>query len=342
MFNSLNKYLSDIKEDITVFGRTSFGEGGELRLSWSASGFGVKFVGSAVAVFLHPYPDYEESEGMYASLKLEIDGVGHKSAVTRDSRIVFADGLEDGEHTLRLFRASAGDEVVRVSAIQVVGAAPAILPYRPEYNFRLEILGDSITCGYGAFRGIRTGYTCFEEDATASYGFLASEYLGAELRLVSVSGLGLVKSCSGSTVTRFIDFFKRSERRPESRPHDFTSWQPDVLVINGGTNDAGSGTVSDADFEKGIKELYSFARSVYPEAHILFFYGAMGHVYRKVYEKTVGVLAQKDDRVSLKIVDTVSEEKNEVAVASHPSVIGQKRLGKELTEELDRILSDLE
>ena len=340
MFKSLNVGLKSIEDKITLLGRTAFGEEGELRLSWSASGFCMKFVGAAVALSVLPYlsANGDDESKRYVSVKLEIDGVAHKSCVSSERELIFADGLEDTEHILRIFKVSESDEPLRLSEIQVVGAAPTVLPYKPEYNFKMEVVGDSITCGYGAYRAISTGFSAFEEDATVCYAHLAAERMGAELRLISYSGKGFIRDCGGSNSNRFIDFFRRSERTDGFSLHDFTAWQPDVLVINGGTNDAGRNMVSDGEFREGVVEFYRFARSVYPKAKILFFYGAMRHTYSDVYSELVSELRKTDPNVYYRLVGTVDAEKNEVAVSGHPSFIGQRRLGEELVLELSSIL----
>ena len=332
MFTSLNLDIKEIKNDITVFGRTRFGDAGELRLSWSASGFGVRFSGAAIAVFTVPY----ESDS-YVSVKFEIDGVPHKACIKTGADIIFADGLEDGEHTFRLFRASEGDVPLQVKSLQVVGANPQILPYKPEYKFKMEVIGDSITCGYAAYRGIRTGSSCFEEDATIAYAHLAAEKLCAELRLIAYSGRGLVRSCAGEAANRFVDMFGRAEYASCSEPYNFGDWQPDILVINGGTNDNG-GAVSEEDFALGVRELYNAVRAVYPNTNILFFYGAMGNRYDGVYRAFVDELSKSDKKLFYTMVEAVDDDKSEMSAAHHPSYIGQKRLARDFERALANIL----
>ncbi len=109
MFSSLEHRLIDVKDDIAIFGRTVFGEDGALALSWSASGFGLRFVGSGIAVrFLSHNP------AECVAVKLEVDGVGHKSCVFTGNEPVFVDGLDDCLHTLRFYKASEGNELLRV------------------------------------------------------------------------------------------------------------------------------------------------------------------------------------------------------------------------------------
>jgi len=170
----------------------------------------------------------------------------------------------------------------------------------------------------------------YEEDSTAAYAALTAKALSAEYRLISWSGAGIVRSCEGLRENRFIDFFKREVREPSSNPHDFSTWAPDVLVINGGTNDQNSCVpVSDGEFEDGVRELYTFARSVYPKAKIVFYFGAMGHKYDGVYERTVADIRRADSEVFFFTTEAISPL-TEYGANEHPNVKAHERIAHDL------------
>ncbi len=331
-YTALNLRITEIKDRIALHGRVNFSTCDDsLHLPWSASGFSLRFKGEAVAVsFLELLstsdPDASENERNIAVL-LEIDGVRHKSYVSGCDSVAFADGLADCEHTLRLLKLTESMEPLRVSEVQICGTEPALLCAPAQPTRRIEFIGDSITCGYGIW-GARSTFIPFEEDPTSAYAFLSGERLGCDTRLISWSGRGIVRDCEGGLGDRFFEFFVRSERGCGA--HDFSLWQPDVVVINGGTNDTSSGIVSDAEFEDGVRELYRLVRSVYPRAEILFFYGAMGQRYDEAYRRVVGELCKSDSSVRYLPTAPLNADEGEMGANGHPSVKCNQRLADEL------------
>ena len=66
-------------------------------------------------------------------------------------------------------------------------------------------------------------------------------------------------------------------RNHTSEQWDFSSWQPDIVVINLGTNDKGIPTpVDDETLKAKVLELFADIRDHYPQAQIVWAYGLMG------------------------------------------------------------------
>ncbi len=323
--------LADFKNEITLLGRTRYGEEGEARLSWSASGLTFKFIGVAIAFSSMPY------SGEPVTMKLEVDGVSHKFLVRSEKDIIFADGLEDCEHIVKLYKVSETDHVICFDKVTIVGKEIGIVPYKPDHKFKMEVIGDSITCGYGMYGGTPGVFETYEEDATGSYAFRAAEALGAEVRLLSYSGKGVVKSCGGLETNRFFEIFTRQDRYPGSPAFEFGDWTPDVVVVNGGTNDW-SGGVTEEEFAVGIRHLYSVIRGVYPDAKLIFFYGAMRKNYDEVYKKLVEEVKEKDKNVFYRLTDYCAPDTYDWGVGGHPSYVAHIRMAKELEEEIKAVL----
>ncbi len=341
MYTTIYKTIGEAMPLIVTHGRVKLGTGGELRLPWSASGFTLTFKGEAIAIELMPYVTtvlpMADADQLYVAVKLRIDGVPSYSLVAGEGCAVYANGLSDGVHTLKLTKETETDEPLRVAGIRIYGDEPELLPTeKAAPTFKMEVIGDSITCGYGIW-GTDPRFIPYQESATSAYAYLAAEGPLPEARLISWSGRGIVKSYSGAADNRFIDFFRQSERRVSEGMHDFSLWQPDVVVINGGTNDAGSGQVTEGELCAGARELYTFLRSVYPRAVILFFYGAMGSVYDEAYRALIEELAPTDGRVHYKRVAEICADKGEVGALGHPSAKGQRRIADELISELKRL-----
>lgn len=133
-----------------------------------------------------------------------------------------------------------------------------------ERELLIEVLGDSLTTGYGNL-GVRGegnaqgGNTPHKEDATQSYGFLTAEALNADCNIVAWSGVGLDIGWTHEPFTNYYtDYsFHRSD-------DEYTFGRaPDLLIIHLGANDSTNDKTSkDAFIEKG-KALINLIREGY-------------------------------------------------------------------------------
>ena len=114
----------------------------------------------------------------------------------------------------------------------------------------IEFVGDSITCGYGVDDlDANHHFSTTTEDATKTYAYKTAEKLGADYSLISFSGYGIISGYSGDgnqkpeqLVPTFYDKMGNSSGTylgdfvAQETPWDFSKRQPDVVVINLGTN----------------------------------------------------------------------------------------------------------
>jgi lysophospholipase L1-like esterase len=150
----------------------------------------------------------------------------------------------------------------------------------PAVTRRLEVVGDSITCGYGVDGpDMNCGFSPATENHYLTYGALAARALGAELSTVAWSGKGVVCNYgddAASCVDPLPTFYDRTLPGRADSTWEFTRFQPDAVVVNLGTNDFS--TVMDPDqatFEAGYRALLTRLRAAYPNAHILCTNGPM-------------------------------------------------------------------
>ncbi len=311
--------LTDIKSlEKAVLGRCAYDETGALELSWSLAGFAVRFIGERAIV--HFRADYALDVAAY--LKVEIDGREGKYGIIDGREKIVLDGLGEGEHMLVVRRASAGELPVKVSAFEIMGAVCEILPPPEMPKLKMQFFGDSITCGFGVLAdSATTPYSTSDEDATKTYAYLTAKSLGADIRVCAISGQGIVCNCAGEHGTLFSEFYAY-ETRNGKQPHDFKSWVPDIVVINGGTNDNGGGASEEA-FEAGARDFIARVRAAYPAAHIFWMYGLMGQRYDELLLKLIGDLSENDKRLYYVPITPITAE--ERGAVSHPNLVGQAR-----------------
>src|SRR5205807_2650882 len=100
-----------------------------------------------------------------------------------------ATGLPNGEHTLELFKRSESF----VFNIQLLGiqleAGKKLLPPEPAAKRRIELIGDSITCGYGnECANEKEHFSLATENNYLAYGPLAARAVKADCVQIAWSG----------------------------------------------------------------------------------------------------------------------------------------------------------
>ena len=185
-----------------------------------------------------------------------------------------ADGLRSGPHTLWLMVRGLDEHQNRwtpplVASVTFLGLA---LPSGGELlrplkswlkpSLRMEFLGDSITEGVLVQAGGKgAGKTSWpwQTDALHSYACRTAMLLEADWRQVGFGATGLKHGGSGGAAgaLKSFDWFY------EGCPRD--DWQPDVVVINQGTNDAGAPS---AQYAPLYAQYLALVRHAYPKAKI--------------------------------------------------------------------------
>lgn len=138
------------------------------------------------------------------------------------------------------------DDTGHFLSIDAIYTDGEVTPY-VERELKLEFIGDSITSGEGLI-GAKTEeewVSCFF-DSVYHYGNLTATKLNAEFRVVSQSGWGVLSGWDNNpslVIPGIYDYTCASNVSEEGKKfgslerYDFTSWQPDFVMINLGTND---------------------------------------------------------------------------------------------------------
>lgn len=214
------------------------------------------------------------------------------TASSRQSSYLIAKNLPAGPHEITLVRnTEALFGTVAFTGFSF-GDGGKILP--PTERPRLmEIIGDSITCGYG-IEGpnatcpydveVRPGVRVpLSENIYLAYGSAAARALSADLVTECYSGKGVVfnyrePADDPDAKTTVPQYWERTlASKPDGPAWDFSKEkQPQVVVVNLGTNDytrdLNQDSVADGldvpAFKKGYKAFLQVVRQRRPDAHI--------------------------------------------------------------------------
>ncbi len=143
--------------------------------------------------------------------------------------------ISEGVHKLILHRRTDfGQQKTIFHGIEIADGKRAALAPRPKY--KIEFYGDSITCGLGN-EGLSRTKNSQQQFANnyLSYGAIASRALNTEDRAIAKGGIGVV---CGFVPFTMPEIFDRKTPFDTVHKHDFSKWQPDILVINLLQNDS--------------------------------------------------------------------------------------------------------
>ncbi len=229
-----------------------------VRMGWSGVGAVFRFNGTDASVRL-------DDNGRYFTVV--VDGAVQPTLATSPGEQTYplAVGLPAGEHTVELYRRTEGSfGPTTILGVELVGELLA----PPPVQRRIEIIGDSITCGYGNEGTDPCNFSAETENHYLTYGALTARMFGAEISTVAWSGKGVVNNFDNDVFEPLPQIY---DRLLATDPGAWNfEWQPDVVVINLGTNDFSTGGDPPENvFVPAYVAFLQHLRDVYPDAFIL-------------------------------------------------------------------------
>jgi lysophospholipase L1-like esterase len=259
---------ADAKFGVRFVGRVDASDPAGARFAWSGTGLVARFSGTSIAAKFSAGQQYT----------VVIDGEVTPKWVPTGGEDTIAEGLDDGEHVIEIYRrteANQGDAVFMELVPDGKLLDPPAAPAR-----RIEIIGDSITCGYGdEGADMNCSFSADTENHYLTYGAVAARKLDAELSTIAWSGKGVVCNYgdgASSCVDPLPEYYDRTLPNRSTSMWDFSKWQADAVVINLGTNDMSTAEdPSEDEFESAYVALLERIRNAYPDAYILCTNGPM-------------------------------------------------------------------
>jgi lysophospholipase L1-like esterase len=257
-------------------------DGGAVSFGASGVTFYIKFRGTSLDV------DLERASADTANhdwFTVVVDGGEPSRFRTRSSitRYTLARGLQPGEHTVALSKATEGqnghDRLVAIHAGELLQAEP--LPSR-----RIEFIGNSITAGYGLDPrpvACKQGTWYDATHAWLAYGPRVARRVNAQWMLSAISGIGIVRNWnSPGPVMPGVYHGVYMEYADSATHWEFGRYTPDLVIVALGTNDFSDGDgktprpALDGDaFVRDYTRFVAGVRARYPNAKLLLLTSAM-------------------------------------------------------------------
>jgi hypothetical protein len=199
-----------------------------------------------------------------------------------------ASGLSAGTHEVELFKQTEWAMGSTMIFGFTVDKGTTLLAAPPAKKRKIEVYGDSITCGYAVedSTGQDRGTAPFE-NGYISYAALMARHFNADYVSISKSGIGVTISWFPLIMPEMYDRLDPNE----SNSHwDFKNYSPQVVIVNLFQNDAwltkkpeheqfkarfGTTAPSETQIISAYKNFISNVRAKYPTATIVCILGNM-------------------------------------------------------------------
>lgn len=355
-------FLKD-NENIKVHGRTIESRD-PVRLLWT---------GSAIEMNVKCSELYIDLESCYVEYENWISVMINGAFIAREM-------LKKGRDTVCIFRGRNCDKVTNVRIIKDVQAMNAdpehcinvysvqldgeILPVK-ERPLKMEFIGDSITSGEGT---IGTGP---DEDWLSmffchpfSYPYMVAQKLNADYRVISQSGWGVYSSWDNNPSCAIPLYYEeicsvvpgeKFKNLGFSEKNDFSSWQPDIICVNLGTNDDGAfhnEAFQDPDTGKvyklrmegdeyvrediilvrnAVKNFLKILRKNNPNAKIYWCFGILGNAMAPVIQEGMDVYRKESGDEKIGFIELPNTDENTVGSRMHPGYYAHLKAAETIT-----------
>lgn len=220
----------------------------------------------------------------------------------------------------------------------------------------IEFIGDSITCGYGVDdEDENHHFSTRTEDTTKTYAYKTAEALGVDYSMVSFSGYGIISGYTGDgtkvpeqTVPQYYSKLGFSygaymgKYYPQEVEWDFTTRQPDLIVINLGTNDSSyvkGDDAKEAEYEAAYVEFLKEVRQKNPDATILCTLGILGTELCPSVEKAVTDYTAETGDINIHTMRfAVQQASDGYAADWHPTEATHTKAAEKLVAEIQKIM----
>ena len=294
---------------------------------WSGSAMIARFSGTEVSVHLNGSPNYFEAV---------VDGQASKVNYTGgDQTIALATGLAPGNHTVELYRVTEAFFWTTQFLGFDFGSGSLLAPY-PAPDRRIEVIGDSISAGYGNEGVPPCSFSSATENQYLTYESISARALGADLVTLAWSGIGMYRNNDGGTTdtmpTRYLLTL------PASTPTgawNFASFVPQVVVINLGTNDFAPGDPGGA-FVTAYLQFVTDLRGRYPDALVYLatspMLGDPEHGQQRTYLQSVIDQRATQGDTNLRLLEFATQDTSDgIGCDWHPNLLTHQEMAAVMT-----------
>jgi hypothetical protein len=206
---------------------------------------------------------------------------------TTKKTYILANNLPAGKHSLEIYKRTEWDKgKTWFYGFELNKGTSLLRPSRlPER--KMEIFGNSITCGYAINDNTGDSPTGYYQDCYNAYGAITARHFNAQCHLTAKSGIGIMLSWFPLIMP---EMYNRTDPTDSTSKWDFSVYTPGLVVINLFQNDSwlikqpnhtefkhrfGSAAPGEAYIVNAYKNFVQTIRGKYPKAQIICMLGNM-------------------------------------------------------------------
>lgn len=285
----------------------------------------VKFEGNICSFFLNDQVLYGT---VHNYIEVVVDGKPYRFQTKFSENKISIHGLKNNAHTVTICKdTEAGNGYLEFAGIACKKLL--LLPSKP--STKIEFIGNSITCGFGADASeipCGKGEWYDEHNAYMAYGPLTARALNAQWYLTAVSGIGMMHSCCGMQIL-MPQVFDKIDLRDDSIAWNFQEYIPDLVTICLGQND---GIQDSTAFCSAYVDFVKTIRSKYPAAKIILLTSPMADakltaVLQHYLSSVENYLQKKGDK---NIYKYFFKKQSNAGCGAHPDLKQHQEISDEL------------
>lgn len=270
---------------ISYEGRIGRSDTAACEFYWPGTSVTINFQGTGISALL------QDEKGLnFYNVIVDKGQITKIQLGTGKQMYVLAKNLPAGKHTLQLFKRTEWEEgTTRFYGIEPAANTQLLKAPVPKKR-KIEFYGNSITSGYANEDTVEADGDSPEgkyKNNYLSYAAVTARHFNAQYHCTSKSGIGVLVSWFPMIMP---EMYNRLNPNNEHSKWDFSSYQPDVVVINLGENDAslighpenehfkyrfGTQKPSTSTIIEAYQKFYGTIRSKYPNATIICALGDM-------------------------------------------------------------------
>jgi hypothetical protein len=320
--------------DIQYSGRVDFSQPPLARFDWPLVTISALFMGPGIHILLK---DGGNNYDIYVDGKLQ-QVLTTKSGV-EDYPL---QGFSPGEHYLRIIkRTEASWGIAFFKGFRLEKGSSLKLP-SPLSSRRLEIVGDSISAGYGnEGPGIHCGNLRPSQNSDKTYGAFLAQDFRADCRIEAISGKGVVRNWGDKNKISpdpMPPFYPRTLAGDPTLKWDFTQWIPEAVILFLGSNDFSTEPHADREvFVSAYLQLLKTIRMNYPKTQIFCLERQdLPEMVEGVKEAVAFQRQEGDSRIQSVIIPPFSPR--DMGCDGHPKVASHRALADYLAPFLAKTL----
>ncbi len=339
---------------IFYMGRLDKKNGTEPLFIYAGSQAAISFRGTSVSVGIKNYVYWGQ-----VSLGYVLDGTVGKIMLDKNDNgkdiiLTIAENMEDTEHSLIVYKKSAGNQLFYFKGFEINGE---LLPPPALPELKLEVFGDSVCAGEVCEAVEYTakldpdGHDCAYDNVWYSFVMQTARNLNAQINNCSQGGIALFDGTGyyhGPETIGLESTYDKLCYMPEGgiTDWDFSSYIPDVVVIAIGQNDkhnsiteADDISISEPSYRLKWKERYKFiVRELdrhYNGAKFVLTTTLLFH--DKDWDNAIEEIKNELAADGIKVFHNVFK-RNGAGTPGHPRIPEHNEMAEELTEFIRNIL----